>query len=313
LSFSITSLITPLAIIYRRIIKKVDKSVNFRNFGYIPGRSVTQNIKDKLFGIPNLMKRVQVKDIINTLDIQSSDVVLDFGCGSGYFTVEMAKLAKKAYGIDINEYIKQIEIPNELMGRLEYVQTSGTQLPFQDSFFDVVLASEILPMIPDPSEFLAEIRRVLKHTGRLVIVNGAGHPAIKDAFEKRPWFFRWLQKKYPERMPESYEEYCSILQKSFGTAQKNFIEEKDIRNLLTQSNILLEAFTYSPGYLAGAYFSWSQFLLYLRTGKTLSQQSFFLKYYILRMFAAIDRRRYPGGLLCIARKKQGNEHSLLNS
>ena len=280
------------------------KTVNYCNYGFIPTGIFLSDLKGKLFGSPNLTKRLQAKDIMETMNIQPSDLVLDFGCGSGYMTVEMAKVAQKAYGIDVNDYIETIRIPPELRGRLEFIKTSGTQLPFQDHFFDKVLASEVLPMIPDPKAFLSEMERVLKSGGCLVIVNGGGHPAIKNAFEKRPFLLRVLQKIFSKRMPNSYEEYCSILQKSFKTAQDHFLNENEIRQLLLQSHFDVDSIDYTPGYWAGAYISWSQFYLYLKKGKTLSQRGFFFKYCLLTLLRRFEKRRYQGGILCIARKKR---------
>lgn len=302
----ISNLLYPFAFLYRKTIKKINRSVSYINFGYIPGDPIIQNLQGKLFGAFNLLKRLQAKGIMNALDVKPSEVVLDFGCGSGYMTIELAKLAKKAYGIDINEYIEKINIPSILQGRLKYIRVSGEKFPFQDNFFDTILASEILPMIPDPKKFLAEIRRVLKPNGRLVISNGAGHPVIRNAFKEKRKFFKWLKKRYPERMPESYEKYCSILQESFGTAQKKFFSENDIRDLLIGNGFLIESIDYTPGYLAGAYFSWSQFLLYLRKGKTTSQHAFVLKYFLFSMLRLFETRKYRGGLLCVAKNNKSD-------
>ncbi len=278
----------------------VDKRINYRNFGYLPTRSI-QDIRGKLFGHVNLLKRLQAKDVMVALGVGKDDLVLDLGCGAGYFTVEMAKLAQMTYGIDVTPYLQQIKIPSRLEGRLNFILARGEALPFCGKIFDKILASEILPMIPDPLRLFSEIKRVLKKDGRLVIVNGTGHPALKEAFEKKPWFFRWLGKMYPKRMPESYESYCSILQQNFGTAQKRFFEEADIRSLLERSAFHVEYFDYTPGHLAGAFFSWSQFLLYLRKGKAISQRAFILKYALLRLIRGLEKRRFLGGLLCVAR------------
>jgi len=279
----------------------VDEKVRYSNFGYIPHGTI-RDILGKLFGYSNLLKRLQAKDIMEAFNIQSEDMVLDFGCGSGYMTVEIAKLAKKAYGIDIVDDLELIPIPETLKGRLEFIKTSGTALPFLDYFFDKILASEVLPMTPKPNEFLSEIRRVLKPNGILVIVNGSGHPTIKNAYEKNSLFLKILKKLYKERMPESYGEYCAILQKTFKTAQDHFLEEKDIRDLLTQSGFHIETIDYTPGYWAGAYFSWSQFLLYLNKGKTLSQHRFIVKYCFLTLLRKLEKRKYQGGIICVARK-----------
>jgi len=215
----------------------------------------------------------------------------------------MAKLGKKTYGIDIVDDIKMIRIPEKLKGRLKFIKTSGTKLPFQENFFNKILASEVLPMIPDPTQFLSEIRRVLKPQGRLVIVNGGGHPTIKEAFAKRALLLKMLKKIYSERMPSSYEAYCEVLQKSFKTAQRGFFPEGDLRDLLAKSGFETDWIDYTPGYLAGALISWSQFLLYLRTGKTISQRGFLPKYILLTLLRFLEKKKYPGGILCVAGKK----------
>jgi ubiquinone/menaquinone biosynthesis C-methylase UbiE len=237
------------------------------------------------------------------LSIEPGDLLLDFGCGSGYMAVEMAKLAQKAYGIDIVDYVETIRIPEILKDRLEFIKTSGTKLPFRENFFNKILASEVLPMIPDPTQFLIEMKRVLKPGGLLVIVNGGGHPVIKEAFEKKSLLLRMLVKIYSGRIPNSYEAYCSILQNSFKTAQNHFFEEQDIRELIQENYFDVESIDYTPGHWAGIYFSWSQFLLYLKTGRTLSQHGFILKYCLFTLLRWFEERKYQGGIICVARKR----------
>ena len=84
------------------------EKVKYHNFGYIPTGSI-RDIRGKLFGHINLLKRLQAKDIMKALNIEPGDLLLDFGCGSGYMTVEMAKLGKKTYGIDIAMTLRRSE------------------------------------------------------------------------------------------------------------------------------------------------------------------------------------------------------------
>ena len=46
--------------------------------------------------------------IINTLNLKSSDVILDMGCGSGGITIPLSRYCKKVYAVDISE--KMIEM-----------------------------------------------------------------------------------------------------------------------------------------------------------------------------------------------------------
>jgi len=288
----------------KEIIKRrlpIDEKVNYRNFGYIPTGSLKDSIR-KFTGHVNFLKRLQAKDVMTALDIQQKDFVLDFGCGSGYFTVEMAKLAHRAYGIDITSYLRNIKVPFLLRRKLSFVVARGERLPFRDNTFDKILASEILPMIEEPREFLFEMKRALKKGGRLVICNGAGHPSIKWAYQRKNWILNILRKIYKERVPLSYEEYCSILQASFGTCRKTFFEKEDLSHLLQEVGFELESMTYSPSFIIGWYISWSQFLLFLRKGKTLSQKYFHFLYPIASLINRLEKSKYEGGLICTARR-----------
>ena len=93
--------------------------------------------------------------------------VLDVGCGAGDLAGEIAKrYQSETYGIDINKIAinkaKKIGI-KAVIGDLD------EGLPYQKSFFDVVIAAEIIEHLINPDHFLKETLRVLKDGGYLVI------------------------------------------------------------------------------------------------------------------------------------------------
>ncbi|MBP2144141.1 cobalt-precorrin-6B (C15)-methyltransferase [Methanococcus voltae] len=63
-------------------------------------------IKDEEFirndGVPITKEEIRALSL-SKLNLTHDDVVIDIGCGSGGMTVEMAKIAKKAYAIDSSE------------------------------------------------------------------------------------------------------------------------------------------------------------------------------------------------------------------
>ena len=279
------------------------RNIRYGSFGYVRSKTVARDLYGKLFGVPNLLKRLQALDIITALDIQPTDRVLDMGCGTGYITVEMAKIAAEAHGIDAAEHVPTLQIPHFLCGRLMYTRGSGTNLPFADRQFDKVLASEVLPMLPEPSIFLKEIRRVIKPGGRLVVVNGLGHPIIHQAFERNSIGMRFLKWRYAERMPVSYDDYVLRLQRSFGTAVDRFITGQEIERLIQEHGFQIERISGTPKRIAEAFISWNQFLLYLRTGRSFPLGGFIWKHLFLQMLSAFDGRLSSSGFLCVARAR----------
>lgn len=98
---------------------------------------------------------------------------LDVGCGQGRFVVALGRLgAAKAIGVDINEMgleaCRSREWYKEL-NNVELMNSSAGSLPFVDSYFDYVICSGVLLLMPDPFEGFKELVRVTKPGGRIFL------------------------------------------------------------------------------------------------------------------------------------------------
>jgi ubiquinone/menaquinone biosynthesis C-methylase UbiE len=128
----------------------------------------------RFFGYPLDMEiQRRVRPVIKLLKPEREDVVLDVGCGVGYFTFELSKsYGSFAVGLDIDEEdIALADKVKNINRELEssFVAGSGLTLPFKNASFDKVLASEIIEHIHADSFFLKELSRVLKEGGTLVL------------------------------------------------------------------------------------------------------------------------------------------------
>ena len=110
--------------------------------------------------------------------IKSGMTVLELGCGSGSCTLDIARVIGgkgKLHAVDIQQAmiqklrIKLERAENRDLNNIEVRLASAYQLPFADSFFDVVCLVDVLQEIPDAGRALQEIRRVLKNKGILAI------------------------------------------------------------------------------------------------------------------------------------------------
>jgi ubiquinone/menaquinone biosynthesis C-methylase UbiE len=270
------------------------------SFGYYPTGSLRYDLSGRLFGHFNLLKRLQSLDIMAAIDAQPEDWILDFGCGAGYITVELAKSAKRTIGIDVNPYVSRIKIPTSLQDRLEFLRAEGNNLPFPSASFDKILASEVLPMISDPGRFLAEIKRVIKPGGHLVVVNGTGLPAIREAYRSGSPRLRRLAARYPNQFPASYDDYCKRFQAVAGTARSAFLSEQEILNLLHDHGFRVDAVRHSPRRRAGEFLSWKQFELFLASGKVVPTKGFLVPFLLLSLLSLGDSDGYSGGLIAVA-------------
>jgi 2-polyprenyl-3-methyl-5-hydroxy-6-metoxy-1,4-benzoquinol methylase len=102
--------------------------------------------------------------------------VLEVGCGQGWLLKAIADALPEAelHGLDIRPDV--VGYARELVPSAEVVVGNGERLPFEDASFDVVVCSEVLEHVNDPSSVLAEIDRV----GRGVAVL-----SVPD----EPWFW----------------------------------------------------------------------------------------------------------------------------
>jgi ubiquinone/menaquinone biosynthesis C-methylase UbiE len=110
--------------------------------------------------------------------LRQSDAVLEVGCGTGALTqCAHARVGPigSVYGIDPSA--EMVEVAREKCARaglsIDYRVAGIEALPFPDNSVDVVLSSLMMHHLPHDLKQLglAEIRRVLKTGGRVVIVD----------------------------------------------------------------------------------------------------------------------------------------------
>jgi SAM-dependent methyltransferase len=100
------------------------------------------------------------------------DVCLDIGTGAGHTAAALARHAKKVYGLDPSDGMrKAAQESYGHLANLEFVPGSSEDTGFPDNTFDIVTARHTLHHHPSMPRTLAEIKRVLKPNGRLVVVD----------------------------------------------------------------------------------------------------------------------------------------------
>jgi SAM-dependent methyltransferase len=96
--------------------------------------------------------------------------VLDVACGEGYGSALLAKDAASAIGIDISaEAIAHARAQYAFISNLRFESASCTQLPVENASIDVAVSFETIEHIAEQAQFLAELARVLRPGGLLVL------------------------------------------------------------------------------------------------------------------------------------------------
>jgi 2-polyprenyl-3-methyl-5-hydroxy-6-metoxy-1,4-benzoquinol methylase len=95
--------------------------------------------------------------------------VLDAGCGAGYGSAELARMAAHVVAIDIAGEAVEFARAHYQLPNLVFEQASCNQLPFEDAAFELVVAFEVIEHLEDWKGFLREVRRVLAPSGQLIV------------------------------------------------------------------------------------------------------------------------------------------------
>lgn len=95
--------------------------------------------------------------------------VLDAGCGAGYGSSELARVAEHVTGVDIAAEAVEYARAHYTAANVEFTEASATSLPYPDAAFDLVVAFEMIEHLEDWRGFLIEARRVLKPSGQLIV------------------------------------------------------------------------------------------------------------------------------------------------
>jgi ubiquinone/menaquinone biosynthesis C-methylase UbiE len=100
--------------------------------------------------------------------------ILDAGCGAGPIAVRLRDRGATVAGFDSSA--KMLELARRRLGPEADLRVAGlsSPLPFDDEAFDDVIASLVLHYLEDWTAPLAELRRVLRPGGRLIVA--VDHP-----------------------------------------------------------------------------------------------------------------------------------------
>ncbi|MBU0757904.1 MAG: class I SAM-dependent methyltransferase [Nanoarchaeota archaeon] len=146
-------------------------------------------------------------NVIKRLIHSEKKNLLDIGCGKPCDSMRNgAFLRFMGYGTGIDIVEHDIEFPTK--------RCSVTELDFEDNTFDVVVASQVLEHVKELNKALAEIKRVLKKDGVLVM-DTPNNSVFWNIF----WFF-WVNSsgkmwKHTHVIELNKKQWLNLLSKHF--------------------------------------------------------------------------------------------------
>jgi len=111
--------------------------------------------------------------------LKDSDVVLDYGCGTGITACELASHVKEIQAIDISERMIVLSKEKAVASGVENVKFAQADIfdeRYSKASFDVILAFNMLHTVPDPQSAVRRIHELLKSDGLFISVT----PCLRD-------------------------------------------------------------------------------------------------------------------------------------
>ncbi len=102
--------------------------------------------------------------------------LLDVGCGTGRHAVEFARARARVTGVDFSKGMLEKARAKPGADAVRFVHQDAAALPFEARAFDRVISCLVLDHVSDVKGFFAELRRVCRDEGLVVI--SVMHPAM---------------------------------------------------------------------------------------------------------------------------------------
>lgn len=247
-------------------------------FGYIPNRTGWKNLILKVLGYPGMMRRVQAPVLMKMLEPQESEVILDAGCGGGFFTYELTKRCKLCIGIDWN-LNRGLSFAMSRQSKVTYVKGDVQKLPFTSELFDKILLSSVLQMVKDDRALLHECYRVLKRNGILVLSVPIEYVCLKRL-----------------------NNHKLELKEKFGSLGKAYYDYDEVRQLLVSEGFEIMETEYSPKRWGSLIVEW-QLFLWLHFNFPYSSPFLFPMLYPIAYFDRFASKKQIGNEVIIKARK----------
>uniref|UniRef100_UPI003217C8A1 class I SAM-dependent methyltransferase n=1 Tax=uncultured Draconibacterium sp. TaxID=1573823 RepID=UPI003217C8A1 len=120
----------------------------------------------------------QANKNFKTLELIKSQTVVDYGCGPARYIKNASEAVGplgKVFAVDIHPLaIKRVKKKAEKyqLKNVEAILAKGYSCAIPDQTADVVYALDMFHMVEQPNELLAELARIVKPKGRVIIEDG---------------------------------------------------------------------------------------------------------------------------------------------
>ena len=122
----------------------------------------------------------RINTVVRGLEIPPGARVLEVGIGTG-LSLDAYPAHCRVTGIDLSqEMLDRADCKRDPVrhAHIKLRQMNGMDMDFPSDYFDFVTAFHVVTVVPDPSRLIAEMTRVCKTDGQVVIINHFSSPRM---------------------------------------------------------------------------------------------------------------------------------------
>ncbi|MFY6216506.1 putative RNA methyltransferase [Acinetobacter baumannii] len=159
--------------------------------------------------------------VVHLLKDLKAKMVLDIGCGEGYYTSAMQQVVEQCIGVDIAK--NAVQRAAKLNDKVTWVVGTGATLPVIDQSIDV--CTSLFSPIPQ-----TEILRVLKDDGYLIVVT----PATDHLYAMREALFEQVNPHTPQKFVEQLQDLFELKEQQVIDAPL-VLDQQALKNLIAMT------------------------------------------------------------------------------
>ena len=148
-----------------------------------------------------LVKKYERKLLLSLLRPESDEFILDAGCGTGIFTLDVLSFGTYVIGVDLSLPMLSRAEQKARGYHFQAVLADISSLPFSKNLFDKVVSVTALEFIEDAKRVIEELFRVTRKGGRVAVATlnslspwaerrkaeaKKGHPLFRKATFRSP-------------------------------------------------------------------------------------------------------------------------------
>lgn len=123
---------------------------------------------------PEKLAEIRPKETLNKIGLGEHDVVCDIGAGTGIFTIPAAQITKNlVYALEIKDEFLEIikeKAGNRNLPNIKTMKVTGNSFDIEEGSVDFIILATVLHEIDNKAAFLTEVKRIMKNTAKLSII-----------------------------------------------------------------------------------------------------------------------------------------------